>query len=151
MLLQEKKAPVPTASKARFTASAQYVFLFILYHAKDFPMTKSELARRLSVNVMTATRAVRELAQLDLIHCQREGRSDNITPTCYGRELWEKARPYLMDPVTKKIFVRKEGLPENMPVGGLEALASVSMLAEPRISIRAMDKKAVDDYPLRQI
>ena len=56
-----------------------------------------------------------------------------------------------MDPVTKKIFVQKEGLPENMPVGGLEALASISMLAEPRIPIRALDKKAVDDYPLRQI
>lgn len=151
MLLQEKKMPAPPVVQDHFSASAQYVFLFILYHAREFPMTKSELARRLSINVMTATRAVRDLEQIGLIRCKRNGRADDIIPSCSGKELYEKAKSYLINPVVKKVFIRKNGLPEDAPVAGLQALSSISMLSEPRIPIRALAKKMADHYPLQQM
>ncbi len=147
ILLQEQQAPAASTPKKHFSAGAQLVFLYMLYHADCFPMTKTELARCTASNAMKITRAIQELKQMELVNCHQAGRSDYVSPICTGEDLWKKGKDYLISPVRKTVYVRKDHSLADLPVSGETALAEMSMLAKPAIPICAMDYKSYKDAP----
>jgi len=42
--------------------------------------------------------------------------------------LFDKAKPYLMNPVRKRLYVEYEDLPEGLPISGYSALSELTML-----------------------
>ena len=147
ILLQEQQAPAASAPKKRFSAGAQLVFLYMLYHSEQFPMTKTELARCTASNAMKITRAVQELKQLELVRCQQAGRSDYVSPVCTGETFCKKGKDYLISPVRKKVYVRKDQSLAEFPVSGETALAEMTMLAKPTISAYAIDNAYYRNAP----
>lgn len=140
ILLQEQQAPAASAPKKHFSAGTQLVFLYMLYHADAFPMTKTELARCTASNAMKITRAIQELKQIELVHCHQAGRADYVSPVCTGEAFWKKGKDYLINPVRKKVYVRNDQNLTELPVSGETALAEMSMLAKPAVSVYAIDQ-----------
>ena len=141
-MIFQRKTPVAKQTVQKFTASTQHVFLFLLHHASLFPMKKADLARYLSTNAMAVTRAIQTLANLNLITTETKGRSDYITPIVIGEELFVRAKPFLINPVQKQVFVQPDAFTDTLPICGEDALAQMSMLSPPAIRVKAIDKKA---------
>ena len=141
-MIFQRKSPTAKQTIQKFTASTQYAFLFLLHHASLFPMKKSDLARHLSTNAMAITRAVQTLTSLNLISVENRGRSNYIVPTVIGKELFDRAKSFLINPVQKQVYVQPDTFTDALPVCGEDALARISMLSSPAIRIKAIDKKA---------
>ena len=90
---------------------------------------------------MNITRAVQELAALGLVEVKKSGRCDYVIPISFGKQLFEKARPYLIDPVQKRVFVKHLDIFNNLPFSGETALAERTMLNMPPVPCRAIDRR----------
>ena len=147
VLLQERSV-YKAAPPQKLSAIGQYVLLFFLYgNASEVPVTKSAIAKELSITAMTATRAVRELEALQLVSVRRQGRSDYINLQYTGRELFQKAKKYLMNPVQKTVFVKQSPLLDDLPLSGESALAHYSMLNPPKTICRAIERRTYKSLP----
>ena len=61
-----------------------------------------------------------------------------------GREAFEKARPYLINPVQQTVTIKSQNQYETCPLSGESALAKQTMLGVPKIPTRAVFKDKVD-------
>ena len=133
-LMMDFRKPVATEKKnvEQLSPSAQLV---LLYHLQKKPLsniTVSEIAKELSQTYITTIRAVNLLKDLDL--CV-------LSPIANKREkavefhlnrynLWQKALPYLQNPIQKVVYTDDEVVSTK---SGINALAHYTMLNdEPR-------------------
>lgn len=140
MVLQERSLSERKVV-SKLSPSSQVLFLYLLYHSEAEPLKKVELSKRLGVSAMNITRAVQELMSLDLVKTQKTGRSDLVFPVDAGSNLYRKVKPYLIDPVQKRVFVKREYGLDTLPLSGESALAERTMLNPPHVLCRAIDKK----------
>lgn len=126
---------------SRLSVASQCLLLFLLYHGIATPLKKVQLSEHLGVSAMHITRAVQELLSLELVTVQKAGRSEYVIPVCTGMQLYEKARPYLINPVQKRVFVKIQNELLKLPLSGESALAERTMLNMPAVSCRAIDRK----------
>ena len=136
----QERMPAPGVKPTRLTASGQLLFLYMLYAGDDIPSNKVSLAKQLEVSAMTVTRAVQELQALGLVETERRGRCDYVSAAAAGRELYEKARPYLINPVQERKYAVRSPFLDQLPLSGESAVAERSMLNPPAISCRAVDR-----------
>ena len=141
ILLQERTAAA-RKEIVRFTPASQFLLLYFLYHRNSAPLTKVQLSKQLEISPMSVTRSVQELSQIGLVHEERAGRSDYISSVCTGRELYERARPYLIDPVQKRIYAARTNNLLTLPLCGESALCERTMLNMPPVPSRAIGRKA---------
>ncbi len=141
ILLQERTAAA-RKNIVRFTPASQFLLLYFLYRRDGAPLTKVQLSKQLEISPMSVTRSVQELAQISLVHEEKAGRSDYVSSVCTGRELYERARPYLIDPVQKRIYVARTDNLMTLPLCGESALCERTMLNTPPVSSRAIGRKA---------
>lgn len=139
MMLQERM-PAVRKEPVRLTAAAQQLLLYLLYREDARPAGKTALAHQLRTSPMNITRAVGVLEELDLVRTEKQGRCDYVFPLETGRGLYERARPYLISPVQKKLYVKRLPEFEQFPLCGESALAAVSMLNPPVVSCRAVGR-----------
>lgn len=90
---------------------------------------------------MAVSRCSRELEKLGLVRLQENGRSVLMTCACSGKELVEKAIPYLINPVKKRIVVTRDNLKGIYPRAGETALSARTLPAPTRIEAYACQKK----------
>lgn len=140
IVLQERMKSAKAAPK-KLSAAAQLILLYLIYESAAQPIRKVDLARRLDISAMNVTRGVQELAALELFAVRKEGRCDYVSAAAEGKALYEKALPYLIDPVQKRIYVRDRKDLEGTPLAGESALATRSMLGEPTVPCRAIGRK----------
>jgi hypothetical protein len=57
------------------------------------------------------------------------------------RDIWEKAQPFLRNPVSKRLFIRRIDGAEGANRAGLTALAHYSMLAPPAYTTYALSRE----------
>ena len=116
--------------------SAQAMLLYLLLHvaapARD--RSASGLAPLLGQSLMTASRAVAELASHGLVHVRSAGRTREVSLQGEAREVWQTAQGLLRTPVTKRATLVDGPLvfEDGYVLAGLTALSRQSMLAEPR-------------------
>ena len=91
----------------QLSPSSQVVLLACLLRRLDSAdgMAAATLAEKLKYTKMTMSRALDELRTLQLVERHGEGRATRFRFLAGGRELWEKARPYLRSPVKKRIYL----------------------------------------------
>lgn len=140
MALQERAASERKVI-SKLSASSQFLLLHLLYHSENASLKKVELSKRLGVSAMNITRAVQELVSLALVKSQKSGRSDYVIPVRSGKQLYEQARPYLIDPVQKRVFVKQCDVFHDLPLSGEAALAERTMLNMPSVACRAVGRK----------
>ena len=147
--LQEyyKKQPAPID---KMTAMAQYVLLYFLY-TRQKHLSRTEIAIALNISAINVTRAVQELVVLGLALDEKEGKYSYTSACGSGRELYEKAKRYLINPVQKKIYIVHPEEHTSFPYAGLSALSNTSMLGDPRKEVRAIGKAALKSIDSNQI
>ena len=141
-VLQERY-PAPNPQGTMLMPTAQLILFHFLYK-KEREMYANGLAEFLGVSVMQITRAVKQLVGHGLFLTRKDGVQIILIGIENGAELFEKAKPYLQNPVKKKLYVEKDALPQNLPLAGMSALAGYTMLNPPNVTTFAYDGKVGD-------
>lgn len=140
IVLQERMKSVKAAPK-KLSAAAQLILLRLIYEPDGWFARKIDLAKRLEISAMNVTRAVQELTALELVTVEKAGRCDYVSATDTGKSLYKKALPHMIDPVQKRLYVRKKKEFSGFPMAGEYALATWSVLSEPTVECKAMSRK----------
>lgn len=140
VVLQERMKPVKAAPE-KLSPAAQMILLYLIYGPDVQPIRKVDLAKRLELSAMNVTRAVQELEALELVTVEKTGRSDYVSAVGSGKSLYERALPYMIDPVQKRLYVQKADIFAEFPMAGEYALATYSMLNGPQIECKAISRK----------
>ena len=128
--------------------ATQMVFLELLYMADNESALKSEIAGRLNLTKTSITRATAQLKEMGLISQKRTGTEIAISRNYSGREYYEKAKEYLINPVQKTVTVMENESTRDMWYAGESALSRKTLLNPPRIEERAVYKgnEMVDQF-----
>ncbi|AOM83907.1 MarR family transcriptional regulator [Salisediminibacterium beveridgei] len=145
LALDLKKVSEEAANEVKFfSASAQVVFLYFLYH-KDQVVNTTKLAEMMGFTEMTASRALNELFRVNLITYELGGKTGRSKE--YRRipdpDYFLNGQQYLKSPVKKVIHTKSK--PPHALIAGFDALADLSWINSPSHSIMAMDKKKLND------
>ncbi len=124
--------------KLVFSPSTQALILHVLWRKKIGPLAPAEIARRLGYSAMTMTRAFNELEAAGIGEHSVMGKERHVHFPETGKPLWEKALPYLTTPVRKHLYGASPMHAQKGNLAGLSALASYTMLAEPKIPVYAI-------------
>jgi DNA-binding MarR family transcriptional regulator len=116
--------------------------LFRYMYQGEREMYTSGLAELFGLSAMQITRAVKQLAALELVTARKDGMRIVIAGTENGHALFTKAEPHLLNPVRKRFYVEKDVLPPNLPLAGLSVLSEYTMLNPPGVATYAFDGKA---------
>lgn len=140
-----KRAYVP---KGRMSVVAQQIALHYLLKGKGSRSGFEELMSALRLGQVRVSVAARELERLNLCSVDRAWRAHALVWSLGKRDLWKRALPMMDSPVQRRMRIRKP--PTGLPVAGIEALSSMSMLAsdaEPTYAICRKDSrvKALED------
>jgi DNA-binding MarR family transcriptional regulator len=127
--------------------SSQAVLIHMLLH-DDEEFGLAGLASALGYSAMTVSRGLDELQTARLVDSYKHGRERRVHLADPKRELWQRAQPYLRDPVQRRHWAlpsNRCGLPG--PRAGLAALADYSDLADPHNPVVALSR---DDWSANQ-
>ncbi|MCL1873941.1 MAG: MarR family winged helix-turn-helix transcriptional regulator [Clostridiales bacterium] len=142
-ILLSERFNKPKAISEILMPSAQMLLFHYLYQGKKELFT-SGIADKLNFSQMQISRAVKQLSLLGLVNSSKVGVRVFIEGTEEGKALFGKAKPFLLNPVRKRLFIEADALPKDLPLSGLSALAEYSMLAEPNVAIYAYFGKVSD-------
>lgn len=130
------RTPPPT--KRKFRPATQAVLIFMLLNGDEDGATASELAPALGYTTMTLSRAFNELESVELGTSDALGRERVLRFHSHRKETWERAQPWLIDPVKSRHFV---AIGPHGLKAGQDALAHYTMLAEPKLPVTAIGHK----------
>lgn len=115
--------------------STQYLLLLHLQHRSLDRMTINELAEITPYKYATIAKSAQQLSAMGLVEFKADNsRNKRLTFIPDMRELWEKAQPYLTNPI-KQAGYTNEPFSAGL-IGGIEALSYCSMLAGEDIPTR---------------
>lgn len=108
--------------------------LFLLYHLQIQRLEGlqlQEIAGLLNYSAMTITRSIKELLAHALLHIEGT-KEKTVIFEFEGKDLWEKVLPLMVSPVRETWYTDDRPNNKYTRIGGENALAYYSMLAEPR-------------------
>ena len=134
MLTEKCDAETTGIGPDKLRPSAQQLLFAMIFDGCQ-PMPLAPLAKRFQVSAMTITRAADQLCKTDLIKKIGMGSgAQKMLITEYSpKELYQKMRPYLIQPVRKTVYIDKADVHPEMFPAGLFALSEMSMLNPPAI------------------
>ena len=145
MILTERFGAEPRRKQELASPATQALLVWFLNH---HPVTETwhpfQEAAALGYAGMTATRAIRELLQLNLFELEVRGRAKYLKLNGTRRELWEKAKPHLRTPVLRTMWTYDQRILQVTGVlwAGESALARQTMVNEPQQQVLAMTAEA---------
>jgi len=124
--LDERKR-MKLAHVETFYPATQTLLIYHLWKQPLNGLNLKEIAAHLDYTAMTVTRAVRELEAADVC-TTRGGRQKMVEFEGTNQEVWERAKPYMKNPVQKElkgVFIGNTG---KWKVAGINALAAYTNL-----------------------
>ncbi len=116
-------------AKDRLSPAAQVILLRAILNHEHGMVTASEYAKRLKYTVMSISRAFAELQEYGIVSREENWKEKPFMWIFKGRELWDKALPFLINPVRRSMWiVNKDRLPYCL--AGISALSRYSMINE---------------------
>ena len=114
-------------------SAQQLLFAMILEGCRPMPL--APLSKRFKMSAMTITRASEQLCQTGFVKKvgMGIGAQKMLITECSPKELYQKMRPYLIQPVRKTVYIDKTDIHPEMFPAGLWALSEMSMLNPPAI------------------
>jgi predicted transcriptional regulator len=151
LALDLKKAAEHVENEVKhFTVSGQTAYLYFLYH-KNEVVNMTEFAEKMECTKMTASRALNELYNANLITYEIGGKTGRSKE--YKRlpdpEYFRKGRRYLKSPVKKIVFLETE--PLAALTAGLDALAKLSMINPPAHPVIAIGREQFNTQKIEVI
>lgn len=140
LLMEEKNNAL---YKGKFMFSTQQLFLMYLYNRQN-KLYVANVGKKLPYSAMTLSRAVKQLEASDLFLVYKDGVNKVIESKYDRRELFERAKPFLLDPVRKYGYIEKSRIDENMVLASESALAKNSMLNPSKLITYAIDEQKMD-------
>lgn len=140
LLMEEKNNAL---YKEKFMFSTQQLFLMYLYNRQN-KLNVANVGKKLPYSAMTLSRAVKQLEASDLFLVYKDGVNKVIESKYDRRELFERAKPFLLDPVRKYDYIEKSRIDENMVLASESALAKNSMLNPSKLITYAIDEQKMD-------
>lgn len=140
LLMEEKNNAL---YKKKFMFSTQQLFLMYLYNRQN-KLYVANVGKKLPYSAMTLSRAVKQLEASDLFLVYKDGVNKVIESKYDRRELFERAKPFLLDPVRKYGYIEKSRIDENMVLASESALAKNSMLNPSKLITYAIDEQKMD-------
>lgn len=140
LLMEEKNNAL---YKEKFMFSTQQLFLMYLYNRQN-KLYVANVGKKLPYSAMTLSRAVKQLEASDLFLVYKDGVNKVIESKYDRRELFERAKPFLLDPVWKYGYIEKSRIDENMVLASESALAKNSMLNPSKLITYAIDEQKMD-------
>lgn len=140
MLRNSLSNKIPAQAEKMMPAT-QMLFLHLVYKGKNGCL-KKDAADDLGLTRTSITRASEQLTAMGLIQQEKKGKEIKMFPTATGREAFELARPYLIDPVQRSFYAECSPELKGSVLSGESALAAATMLSEPRFPIYALDKRS---------
>lgn len=120
--------------------ATQELFLYLLYKCKNKKVIKKQAAEELGLTRTSVTRASEQLAAMNLIQQEKIGKEYQMWLVSSGLDAFECAKPFLINPVQKKMFVQVSNGMEKYPLSGEFALGKCTMLNSPDLRCVAIDK-----------
>lgn len=117
-----------TALKLEKLLPSAQMLLFAFIYGKCKPMYLSETAKKFELAPMSVLRAAKQLAELGIVEIKSEGRLKLLCCDLPPKDLFEKAKPYFINPIRKTVYVNKEQIDSSMFKSGLSALSMHGML-----------------------
>lgn len=140
LAIQSRKAKLELAPVEVVSPATQAVLVLALSGGITKPVTPKMLAERLHYTTMTMSRALDELEGNEIATVERKGRERLLYPERV-KTLWEKALPFMRNPVRETVRIEERRLPKNTRiVAGEIALAKLSMLVPPREPVYALGR-----------
>ena len=131
--------------------ATQSLFLYILYHKDSGYIVKKQAAEDLSLTRTSITRSSKQLVQMGLIAEEQKGKEIRMIPKAYGRDLYERAKDFLINPVQKRLYINENGTKSSLFLAGESLLSRHSMLGSPRYETYAAYKGSVEMESLELI
>ncbi len=131
MLLTER-CDAEIFKKEKIIPSAQMLLFYYIYSNQKELFTSS-VVDIFGISAMTITRAIRSLEQTGLIRIYKSGVQKVMTSDFSRKELYEKAKPYLQNPIKRTVYIPIENVDGNLLYAGDSALSYLSMLNPPRV------------------
>lgn len=129
----------------------QALFLYMLYRNVGKSVIKKDAAEALGVTRTSITRASDQLSDMGLISQEKRGKEYYMSVIGDCKALYEKAKPYMINPVQKLIIISENDLHKDFPLSGESALAKCTMLNPPKTPVYAVYKADVDPDKLHEI
>lgn len=131
----------------QFQPATQVLFFYYLYK-KEKNLHISQAVKDLGYSAMTISRAAKQLVQTGYFTESKEGVQKILTAMLGRRELFEKMRPMLINPVRRKTYIKKEDLTEEYILAGDTAIAKLTMINDSMFRCYAVvSKQAMVELP----
>jgi hypothetical protein len=125
--------------KEKIQPAAQCLLLYHLLKENVEEMNLKLISKKLNYTQMTITRAVNDLAERAI--CRIEGRKDKkIIFDTDKRMIWEKALPFLQNPVKRKFYIEDNLENSLLYKAGISALAFYTNIAGDAVDCYAIAK-----------
>ncbi len=125
--------------KETLQPAAQCILFYHLLKGNISEMNFKKIAEKINYRQMTITRAAKDLVEKEL--CRIEGTNQRkILFNENDKKLWEKALPYLLNPVKRKIYINGQIDESLIFKAGSTALSEVTDISEEPISCFAISK-----------
>ena len=111
----------------------QSLFIYLALILKGQRIIKKEAAKYLRVTQTSLTRASEQLLKMGLICQEKQGKDYYMWIEEVNYDLFLKAKPFLINPVQKTVFVEVHKESGDLPIAGESALSKRSMLSEPDV------------------
>ncbi len=137
IILHSKKEKTKNPSK--LSAAAQFLLLYHLQIMSLEGLSVAEISSKIcQYSYVSIAKAVENIEALGLCECKKDtARSKRISFIAEGKELWEKAKPYMTTPV--KEIKYSDAVPSiKFQYSGVSALASYTMLSPDETPIIAV-------------
>ncbi len=143
MDLRERFSPAKPTKGKRLTPAAQSLVLYHLQRESLESRPLKDVAQKIGYSPIMLTKVKDELEAAELSRSSREGRSITLHFPLKGRELWDKAQPFLGSPIKKSYWLRwtKPGHPAL--AAGLTALSRLTSISDDRLPTFALSSEAV--------
>ena len=107
--------------------ATQVLFFYYLYQGKK-DMYISNAVKELGYSAMTISRAAKQLVQTGFFKESKDGVQKILTATLQRKELFYSIRPLLINPVRRRICVKRGELNEQYLLAGDSAVAKQTMI-----------------------
>ena len=138
-VLQEKCDAIKNADVDKLSPSSQALLLLFIYGSNE-PLYLSKVQNMLGFKPMRVTRAAAQLVEVGLLETHTDNIRKVLTSKLAPKELFEKAKPFLVNPVRRKMYIDKEDLHNDYFLSGESALAKRTMLSYPQIDVYGTTK-----------
>ena len=149
--LHDRFVSTKTINRQKMMPVTQALFLYLLYFGKNGSVLKKDAAEAISVTKTSITRASDQLEAMGLITQETHGKECHMMPNGEGRALFEKAKPFLIDPIQRVITTEVSDRYTSLLLSGESALAARTMLNAPRVPVKAVYKAEIDARQIQDI